>query len=218
MNDFYEEPRQLNIKKIIIIVTILILILLIITLLIARKISKPKTNSDSANTTTSTIFYTLDNSAYLELPNSFNLKQYTSDYLLELRSENNLNIFIEKANVFQNKNLKEVIEADKITFLKNFAGHSNLSESKELSINNNLAYTYSFHYLDKNIGKAFYLQVTWLQINDNYYIFNIEFPLDDLAFNTNISSSVLSNFKVTEQIRTLSIRINKNILKTNYIK
>ena len=133
----------------------------------------------------------------MELANSFNLKQYQpkQNYLLELRSENNLNIFVSKANALSNRTLSEIANADKTAFLQNFPNNSNLSDIKELSVNNNLAYTYSFHYLDKNLNQAFYLQVIWLQIGDIYYTFDIEFPLDDLSFNINIATSVLSGFK-----------------------
>ena len=195
MYDFYEEPRQLNMKKVIIIAVILILIIFSIIMLIARKISKPTETENTTGTAKTITFYSSDNSVSLELPTSFNLKQYKSDYLLELRSENDLDIFISKENALQNRSLSEIANADKTAYLTNFENYSNLSEIKELSVNNNLAYTYSFHYLDKNLNKAFYLQVVWLQIQDKYYTFDIEFPLDDLDFNVNIATSVLSTFK-----------------------
>lgn len=201
MYEFYEEPRHLNMKKVIIISVIFVIIILSIILLIARKISSPKNKDDAQNQVaqeTSTIFYSNDNSISVELSNNLNLKSYDSNlnYLLELRSDNNLNLFIAKENQIPNKELAEIIEADKIAFLTNFESYSNLSDLKELSVNNNLAYTYSFHYLDKTLNTVFYLQVVWLQIDDHYYIFDIEFPLEDLSFNTNFASSVLSTFKI----------------------
>lgn len=198
MYEFYQEPRQLNIKKVVIISIILLIILILIIVLIARKISSPKENENAKETTASTIFQSSDNSVSIELPKSFKLKSYHSNlnYLMELRSEDELNIFLSKQDMLKNQTLSAIIEADKLTFLNNFESYSNLSDTKELSVNNHLAYTYSFHYLDKTLNQAFYLQVTWLQIEDILYIFDIEFPLDDLPFNTNISSSVLSSFKI----------------------
>lgn len=200
MNEFYEEPRHLNMKKVIIIVVIFVAIIISIIVLIAKKISTPKEEMAQEVKETSTIFYSNDNSFRIELSNNLNLKSYSSDlnYLLELRSENNLNILIEKENAIKNKELSEIIEADKIAFLNNFESSSNVSDLKELSVNEHLAYTYSFHYLDKALNKAFYLQVVWLQIDDVYYIFDIEFPLEDLSFNTNITSSVLSTFQIVQ--------------------
>lgn len=198
MYEFYEEPRHLNMKKVIIISVIFVIILVSLIVIIAKKISSPPNETNHEIKKTSTVFYSHDNSICVELSNNLNLKSYNSDldYLLELRSENNLNIFIAKENAIQNKELSEIINADKIAFLSNFESYSNVSDLKELSVNNNLSYTYSFHYLDKLLNKAFYLQVVWLQIKDVYYIFDIEFPLDDLSFNTNIVSSVLSTFQV----------------------
>jgi hypothetical protein len=202
MYDFYKETHHLNMKKVVAISIIFVIIIISLILLIAKKIATPKTDISTDTNKTSTVFYSEDNSISIELSKTFNLKKYDSNlnYLLELRSENNLNIFISKEDKLQNKTLSEITEADKLAFLETFDSYSNLSDTKELSVNNNLAYTYSFHYLDNVLNKAFYLQVTWLQIDDTYYIFDIEFPLDDLAFNTNISSSVLSSFQINPTI------------------
>ena len=200
MNDFYEETPKLNIKKVAIIIIIFIILLAFIIVFIAKKISTPKNNTSSVVTETSTIYYSNDKFISIELSNNLNLNTYDSGlgYLLELRSPNNLNIFVSKQDVIQNKDFMKVVNADKLAFLSNFEGYSNLSEIKELSVNNNIAYTYSFHYLDKVLNTAFYLQVIWLQIDNEYYIFDIEFPLNDLSFNTNIVSSVLSTFKLNK--------------------
>lgn len=198
MNELYGEPRHLNMKKVVIIASILVIILIALILFIARKISAPKENTQSENPPTSTVFNSSDHSVSIELSNTLNLKPYASnpDYLIELRSENNLNIFISKKDTLPNQTLSSIIEADKIAFLEHFESYSNLSETKELAVNNHQAFTYSFHYLDKTLNQAFYLQVTWLQIDNTLYIFDIEFPLDDLPFNTNVSSAVLSSFKI----------------------
>lgn len=202
MYEFYEEPKHLNKKKLIMIVVILVIILLTILFIVAKKISTPQTNTNPPiqNTpeSTTTIFSSSDKTISVELANSFNLKQYTSNYLLELRSENNLDIFISQKDSIPNRELIDIVNADKVAFLQNFEGHSNLSDIKELSVNNNLAYTYSFHYLDSNLNKAFYLQIAWLQIEDRYYIFDIEFPLNDLSFYTNLVTSVLASFKTSK--------------------
>lgn len=198
MDGFYDEPRKLNIKKVIIISTIFVLILIILIVWIAKKISTPAPAPNVEITETSTIFSSNDKSVSVELSNTLGLKNYNSglDYLIELRSDNNLDIFISKKEIFPNKSLQDVVNADKLAFLEKFENYSNLSDAKELNVNGNQAYTYSFHYLDKNLNQAFYLQIVWLQIGDIYYIFDIEFPLDDLVFNTNVVTDVLSNFRI----------------------
>lgn len=198
MKSFYKGPEHLNIKKVVVIAIIAILILCGIIICIAKKISTSAKSPNTQVTETSTIFYSSDNTFSVELSNNLHLQSYQSNlsYLLELRSEDNLNIFIAREPAMENKTLSEVAEADRTAFLNNFESFSNLSNLKELSIKEHLAYTYSFHYLDKNLGTAFYLQVVWLQINDKYYIFDIEFPLNELSFYTNIVTSVLSTFQI----------------------
>ncbi len=199
MYEFYEEPRHLNFKKVVIISVVLIAILLLVILLIAKKIAtSEKTLEPQTQTTqnTTTTFSSNDNTVRVELSNHLNLTKYESNYLLELRSENNLGIFISKKDAISNRELSDIVNADKIAFLQNFEKSSNISDIKELSVNNNLAYTYSFHYLDTKLNKAFYLQIAWLQIDNQYYVFDIEFPLDDLSFYTNLVTSVLASFSI----------------------
>lgn len=198
MYEFYEEPRHLNLKKVVIISVVLIVILLLIIFLIAKKISTPKNDTEpqtQTTQTTTTTFSSNDNTVRVELSNNLNLTKYESNYLLELRSENNLGIFISKKDAISNRELLDIVNADKVAFLQNFEKSSNISDIKELSVNNNLAYTYSFHYLDTKLNKAFYLQIAWLQIDNQYYVFDIEFPLDDLSFYTNLVTSVLASFQ-----------------------
>ena len=54
---------------------------------------------------------------------------------------------------------------------------------------------YSFHYLDENLNKAFYIQVILLEIGEKIYIFDIDFPLEDLVLYTNLATETLSLFK-----------------------
>lgn len=198
MYEFYEEPRHLNKKKVIIFSILLIVILLIIIFMIAKKISSPKNNPETpvVQENNSVIFSSNDNSISVELSKNLNLIKYDSNYLLDLRSNDNLDIFIDRQEKIANRELLDVVKADNVAFLQNFEGYSNPSDIKELSVNNNLAYTYSFHYLDTNLSKAFYLQIIWLEINENYYIFDIEFPLDELNFYTDLVTSVLASFQV----------------------
>lgn len=202
MYDFYKDYRRLNIKKVIAISIIFIILIIGLIVLIAKKISTPQENfSVNEVTETSTIYHSYDNSISIELSNNLNLKNYNSNlgYILELRSTDNLNIFVDKKELLPNKTLSEVVNADKSAFIGNFKSQSNLSDIKELSFNNSPAYTYSFHYLDETLNTAFYIQVIWLQIDNNYYIFDIEFPLNDLSFYTNISTSILSSFQISKK-------------------
>ena len=69
-----------------------------------------------------------------------------------------------------------------------------MSDIKELNVNGNLAYTYSFHYLDENLNKAFCIQVVLLELDDGIYVFDIDYPLDDLSLYKNLVTEVLEKF------------------------
>ena len=194
-----ELKKYLNFKKIII-ATIFIIILLIIlttTIFKHKKIQKEiKIEEQNPNTS----FYDKEKNISIELSKGYGLSQYESkqNYLIELRSKDNLDIFVSKGNNIDGKSLNTIVTADRLAYTQKFSSFSNLSDIKELTVNNNLAYTYSFHYLDSNLNQAYYIQIVWLQIDNNYYIFDIEFPLDDLALYTNVITDTLANFKVTQ--------------------
>lgn len=201
-NKFYWEPQHLNMKKVIGIVVIILIVILGSIFGILSKIRKIEKKEETQNYNKNTIinktsiFYSNDNSISVELLNSYNLKKFDSDYLLELRSDDNLNIFIDSQPAIENKTLSDIINKEKENYISNFENSSNISEIKEISINDNQIYTYSFHYLDTSLNATFYLQVMWLQINDKYYIIDIEFPLDKLTFFTNVATSILYSFKI----------------------
>ena len=194
---FYWEPEHLNMKKVIgIIIIFIIIILAIFGIKITHTKSENSEKKELPNISKSTIYYSDDNSINIELLNSYKLKKYQSDYLLELRSHDDLNIFIEKNPAIENKNLADLIEKEKINYLSNFENISNISEIKNITINEKQVYTYSFHYVDPKLNTTFYLHVMWMQVGNDYYTFNVEFPLDKLSFFTNVSSSILYSFSV----------------------
>lgn len=197
-NKFYWEPEHLNIKKVIgiMVIFISIIILTIFSIKKAHTKSENNTKTELPNITQSTVYYSDDKSINIELLNSYKLKKYQSDYLLELRSHDDLNIFIEKNPAIENKNLADLIEKEKNNYISSFENTSNISESKTITINEKPVYTYSFHYFDKKLNTTFYLQVMWMQVKNDYYTFNVEFPLDKLSFFTNVSSSILYSFSV----------------------
>lgn len=200
MNEnFFNLQKRVNIKKVLITILVIATFILLLYFFTTKKeeseLSLPHTPLTNHITNTTT-FFNSDRSTYLELPNTYGLKQYASknEYLIELRSDMDLNIFISSKNKIDGKSLKDIVSADKLAFVENFQTVSNISEIKELLINGNNACTYSFHYLDENLNTTFYIQVSWLEINNNYYVFDIEFPLNDLNNYVNIITDVLNNF------------------------
>ena len=200
MTELFNSHKQLNIKKISIAVFI-ILFLIILLFDLFSNLFKEETTTIQERTqeaqNPNTIFYNNDKTISIELSKQYELSQYTSsnNYLLELRSPNNLDIFISKIDLVDGKTLKEVASADSNSYIENFKTYSNLSSLSEFDINNTTAYTYSFHYLDSSNKTPFYLQIIWLQTENYYYIFDVEFPVEDMENYTKIVNEILTSFR-----------------------
>lgn len=192
MEKLFEFRNQLNVKKVVIVIIILIIICLI---LFIPKIIKFKNQNSNPNS----VFISNDNSLSIELSKQYAFSQYipTQEYILELRSSSNVNLFVSHKNLIENKNLTSIVSADKDSYIKNFTSYSNLSEVAELTISGYPAYSYSFHYLDSKDNKtSYYLQIIWIETENGYYILDIEFPLESLNTNYNIINELINNFKM----------------------
>lgn len=197
MNEIFSFRKELNIKKIMIVVFIIVLIIGIIVWKLSSSIEqKEEQKIEDANP--NTIFYSENQNISLELSKTYNFIQYfpTNNYLLELRNEDNLNIFISEENALENQTLSEIVSADQTAYLSNFDKHSNLSSVTEFDRNGNPAYTYSFHYLDSKTKTAYYLQTIWIELGEKYYILDIEFPLSTLNENSKIINDVLNSLTI----------------------
>lgn len=198
MIEEFSNYRKLNIKKVIIVVSIaLLLIVSIIVFCISRTMEIDNTNNvvpEKVESKTE-VFYDVNNTVSVEVPKKYELKQtHNSEYLIKLSSDYNMDIYVSKLEKLENRPLSSIARADKISYLEEYNAYSNLSDLKELNVNGNLAYTYSFHYLDENLRKAFYIQVVLLELDDGIYVFDIDFPLDDLSIYTNLTTEVLEKF------------------------
>ena len=197
MNEVFSFRKELNIKKIIIVILI---IALIVGIVIWKHSSstEQKENQKVEDTNPNTTFYSENQNISLELSKDYNFTQYfpANNYLLELRNNDNLNIFISEENVLENKNLSEIVSADQAAYLSNFDKYSNLSSVTEFDRNGKPAYTYSFHYLDSKTKTAYYLQTIWIESGEKYYILDIEFPLNSLSENSKIINDVLNSLTI----------------------
>lgn len=197
MNQIFEFRKELNIKKILIV----LLIIFIITGLILWKVFSPSEESSSVkikDEVTESKFYSKNKNFSLTLSSSYNFVQFdpTESHILELRNENNLNIFVAEENLLQNLTLAELVEADLKSFVAQFKKSSDISNVTEFDRGGKPAYTYSFHYLDSNTKTAYYLQTIWIEYNDRYYIIDIEFPLNSLNENSKIINDVLNSIVI----------------------
>lgn len=194
MNQIFEFRKELNIKKLVIVIIVAIAIILGIIFaasLISKK-EEEKIEAEKPNRT----FYSDDKSISLDFLKTYEFKQYNpqNGYLIELRTPNNLNIFVAKKDLLSGKNLYDIASADLKTYINEFTNYSNISELNEFDYNENKAYTYSLHYL--NSKTPYYLQVIWIETANAYYTLDIEFPLDDLNNYTNIINDTINSFKI----------------------
>ncbi|MBR3512455.1 MAG: hypothetical protein IKN74_05845 [Clostridia bacterium] len=204
-NNYYEPRKKFNITKLLILIAI---ILLIIGIVVFSKNGKsenvtntgPSSSQSEPSSPSSAFAYFSDDSGSvsIELKSLYNLKKLspTNNHLLELRSEENLSIYVSKLPASEEDNFAEIVNNDKENFKTKVQFFSNVSELKELKIGSIPAYIYSLQYLDVESKAVYYLQVVWLYKGDSYYVIDIEYPLD----NESNFSSVL-----TETLKTLNI-------------
>lgn len=200
--------EKLNIKKVIIAILIGILLVVSIVVFTISQIGAHKNEStDNSNNnyktpskeveSTISVFTDTEETVSIELDKKYNLVQsQNSEYLIKVSSNENVDIYISKLDGLEGKELYSVARADKLAYLESYNSYSNLSDLRELNVNGNQAFTYSFHYLDENLKKAFYIQVVLLKVGDRIYVFDFDFPLDDLNFYTNLLTETLAEFKV----------------------
>lgn len=197
----FSSYRKLNIKKVIIAILIAILLVVSITVFIISKTGDNSVeNSNIVNSSDQTeskteVFKDIEETVSIEIPKKYKLTQsHNNEYLIKLSSDDNLYVYVSKMEKMENRPLSSVARADRLAYLEEYNAYSNLSDLKELNVNGNPAYIYSFHYLDENLRKAFYIQVVLVELEDAIYVFDIDFPLDDLSLYTNLVTEVLEKF------------------------
>lgn len=198
MNELFQFHRELNIKKVLIIAVIILLLIFLI--FFAPKIFKKAAEKRIENSEPNKTFISNDNSISLVLLKEYGFSEYKpkQNYILELRTENNIDIFVSHKELIENRNFNNIVSTDRDSYIKTFSTYSNLSEIADLTIDGNQAYSYSFHYLDNRV--TYYLQVIWVKTNNGYYIIDIELPLDTLNSNYNIINDIVTNFKIRDEI------------------
>lgn len=202
--------EKLNIKKVVIAILIGILLIVSIVVFTISRIGAHKNKVAEKNSVSDTVeevvpevesnivvFKDTENTISIELDKKYNFVQsQNNDYLIKVSSDQDADIYISKLDGLEGKEMYSVARADRLSYLESYNSYSNLSELKELNVNGNQAFTYSFHYLDENLKKAFYIQVVLLKVGDNIYVFDFDFPLDELNFYTNLLTETLAEFKV----------------------
>lgn len=194
MNEIFEFRKKLNIKKILIVSLLFFILLVIILWKFFMPKEKFELNKNDSKSSFST-FYSKNKEVSLSLSKNYNFIQYqpANNYLLELRNENNLDIFISKEAILENKLLSEIVSTDFKSYIEQFNNSSNISNIAEFDRGGLPAYTYSFHYLDSKTNTQYYIQTIWIEYNNYYYILDIEFPLNSLNENSKIINDILNS-------------------------
>ena len=204
--EIFRFRRELNIKKILLFASIIIAII-VIAIFTVHNIMQMVNMSQTGKTTPSKIYYDKDKTVSIildkELNKKYKFKQYNSinDYLIELRSENNIDIFISRKEKIEDRDFFQVVEADCREYVNQFSNYTNASQPQEFQTNiSPNAYTYSLQYLEKQSKTPYYLQVTWIEMDDYYYIIDTEMPYSILQETpdeaTSILTDILSNINI----------------------
>lgn len=202
----------LNLKKVAIAVAIgIFLIISIVVFTISRVGAKNNEGVEIENTEALSqsqtpqpesnidIFKDDNETVSIELNKKYNfIQSQNNEYLIKISSDNDSDVYISKLDGMEGRELYSVARADRLAYLESYNSYSNTSDLKELNVNGNQAFTYSFHYLDENLKKAFYIQVVLLKVGDRIYVFDFDFPLDELNFYTNLLTETLAEFKVLQ--------------------
>ena len=184
MNELFHFRKQLNIARVATVaLSSLLIFILALIFFIPRNNETKIGEKEKTNENPFLAFQDNKKQITLTLDKSYGFSQFDSSqgYILELRSEDNLNVFIEKKNLLPDNLLYNIVNNDKDIYLSKFSKSSNISDISDIKLpDGSTGYTYCFHYLDENLKTAFYLQIIWIQRDNGYYIVSIDFPLDKL--------------------------------------
>lgn len=212
MNDYYSYDRKLNTKKVVIAIAILLILVIVIIIAIPKKEKNNKNNTPSpaptnsekqeetnqASTSYNELFKDAGNTISVELKKSYNLQSVPpqDNRLLVLKSEDNLSVYISKLDLIPNREFLDIVTADKDSYVNNIGPYSNLTEIRELQVGSLRAFTYGLHFLDTESNSAYLLQIVWLETPDCFYVFDVEYPLDDNIYYQSVLTEALSTFTI----------------------
>ena len=139
---FFEDllyKIQLMGKKWIFIIIFIIFFVLIVIAELTRNVKTEIQNNIVEKKDPYQTFESADGTFSMTLNSDYNLEQLENDrYLIDLVSDSNLNVFIEKQPLVENKTLEEVINVDKRDFHPLFNNVTNLSDTTGIKVKNDL--------------------------------------------------------------------------------
>lgn len=192
MKNLYFLKPEINKKKIIILIIILLVILTISLLIFLNYKNKQNKKEISIQT------FNIDNNFNITTNKTDKLKSYTpnNNFIFELHSDNNLDIYIDKLENTENFSLQLIAKADSDSYPKNFENVSNLSQTIKNTINGIDIYSYEFDYLDTITNTNNHLKICFLQINEFIYSINFKFPTEQLQIFNPIVNDIINSISL----------------------
>ena len=192
MKNLYFLKPEINKKKIIILIIILLVILTISLLIFLNYKNKQNKKEISIQT------FNIDNNFNITTNKTDKLKSYTpnNNFIFELHSDNNLDIYIDKLENTENFSLQLIAKADSDSYPKNFENVSNLSQTIKNTINGIDIYSYEFDYLDTITNTNNHLKICFLQINEFIYSINFKFPTEQLEIFNPIVDGIINSISI----------------------
>lgn len=192
MKNLYFLKPEINKKKIIILIIILLVILIISLLIFLNYKNKQNKKEISIQT------FNIDNNFNIITNKTDKLKSYTpnNNFIFELHSDNNLDIYIDKLENTENFSLQLIAKADSDSYPKNFENVSNLSQTIKNTINGIDIYSYEFDYLDTITNTNNHLKICFLQINEFIYSINFKFPTEQLEIFNPIVDGIINSISI----------------------
>lgn len=192
MKNLYFLKPEINKKKIIILIIILLIILTISLLIFLNYKNKQNKKEISIQT------FNIDNNFNIITNKTDKLKSYTpnNNFIFELHSDNNLDIYIDKLENTENFSLQLIAKADSDSYPKNFENVSNLSQTIKNTINGIDIYSYEFDYLDTITNTNNHLKICFLQINEFIYSINFKFPTEQLQIFNPIVNDIINSISL----------------------
>lgn len=192
---YFLEPK-LNKIKIIITLLIIALLLGIITFVLFKFYNNNQNSNILTSQENST--FLIDNNFTITIDPSYKLKEFSPmpNFLLELHSENNFNIYINKLENPDNYSLYMISKADLSSYPSNFQNVTELSELKNSTLNGFDSYNYDFKYLDPTSSITYFMNIFFTQIRNSIYVFNFDFPVSNYEQYKNQINSIVSTISI----------------------
>ena len=175
-----EEEKHFNKNKLFIVIAIALALIVFICVAIFwfNGSSLQSTNSKKSHLV---MVYSKNNSVSIQFSDTLSLydsPKEDSELLINLCSDENLYVTSSKFPKVLDKNLKELLNADKYSYINNYPNSFNVSEIYPIQINNYNCFAYNFYYKEDLNGSYidYFVTTVWIEKDSNIYILDIKLP------------------------------------------